>query len=974
MVCNHTNLLDFVYYESIDVVLLTETWLSDKHLNQEILSHNYHIFRTDRKCKVGGGVLVALKDSSFDDVKQVAIDQFPDLEIVCVECSSSKDPPTLVVCCYRPPNSTRKWLLSFKELLDWANRVYKKIIISGDFNLPKISWSEAAVIPSGDSETFFCDSLTDLYFSQLIYIPTRDQNILDLLITNIPEKIANIEVTDPTQYGLFSDHNYVLFDYTGRDAFCHKINRTVYDYKRADFEGMNRALETSQFDWMTHDSTSDINDDWASWRDNFLTIANIHIPQKTIKGRHNPPWITGEILNVLKKKETLRRKLRRSIAAQAEAIMNKYKTLRSTAKKLIKDSREHYFASLSESLYSNPKRFWSFFKTSTKTDRIPTQVSIATDTSSRISSSSAVDNANLFNRYFNSVFLEDSGDTYSPLPLLSNETITEIILEPSEVYSALYNLNPSKASGPDKITTRVLKECASSITPSLTHLFNKSLNTGNLPTEWKLSDVIPLHKKGDKSYVENYRPISLLCVVSKVLERCIYNRLVERIQAMISDKQYGFMRGKSCAGQLLSVLDHVGKSLDIGQQTDILYLDIAKAFDTVDHKLLLQKLRQFGLEGKILNWFSNYLSGRQQRVLVHGATSDPLAVTSGVPQGSILGPLLFSLYINDLPSSISSASVNTSLFADDTKCFSTIESHADALVLSNEVKNVENWAQDWRVKFNADKCKVLSVTRKHNPIVAKYVVDDRAVQHVSSQKDLGVTISSDLSWNIHIHEQVTKANRLLGMVKRSTAQISDVNTRRTLYLTLVRSNLAYACQVWSPQNVVMCSELEKIQRRATKYIMTLPFDTDVAYKERLLALNMLPLSYWHEFLDVLFLFKTTRGLIANDLEFSNLTNNQHHVMNLRSHSTTLITYHIPKTKTLCQQNSYAVRVSRIWNTLPDEVRLPDISLHSFKRLLFQYYFSATGTVYDVEQPKSWKTICPKCHQARQLSLAKNCCF
>jgi hypothetical protein len=183
------------------------------------------------------------------------------------------------------------------------------------------------VIPSGEHENIFYNTLSDPYFSQLIYIPTREQNILDLLITNIPDSIANIEVINSSEYNLSSDHNCVLFYFIAEKVTAsQKIRRTIYDYKRADFEGIKQTLETLEFDWMMNDSTSDINDDWISWRDSFLTIANDHIPQKTINGRNNPPWLTGEILNVLKK-ETLRRKLRRAIRSQVDAIMEKYKNL-----------------------------------------------------------------------------------------------------------------------------------------------------------------------------------------------------------------------------------------------------------------------------------------------------------------------------------------------------------------------------------------------------------------------------------------------------------------------------------------------------------------------------------------------------------------------------------------------------------------------------------------------------------------------
>ena len=320
-----------------------------------------------------------------------------------------------------------------------------------------------------------------------------------------------------------------------------------------------------------------------------------------------------------------------------------------------------------------------------------------------------------------------------------------------------------------------------------------------------------------------------------------------------------------------------------------------------------------------------------------------------------------------------SPSVNVSLFADDTKCFSTIESLSDARNLNTEFKNVQNWAHSWRLNFNAEKCKVLSITRKRYPIVAEYVIDARALQHVPSQKDLGVTVSSDLTWTIRIHEKITKANRMLGMLKRSTVHVRDASTRRSLYLALVRSHLAYASQVWSPQTVSMCGELENVQRRATKFVLALPFETDTRYKSRLLALNLLPLSYWHEYMDVLLLFKLTRGFISSDLNILPEQNNKLR-MNLRSQNTTLLTHHIPKTKTLCYQNSYVVRASRIWNTLPDELRLPGISYHRFKSLLSQYYFTATKTTFDKDHSKSWKTICTKCHQARSLNTFKNCCF
>ncbi|CAB4001257.1 Hypothetical predicted protein [Paramuricea clavata] len=309
---------------------------------------------------------------------------------------------------------------------------------------------------------------------------------------------------------------------------------------------------------------------------------------------------------MIKKKETLRRKIRRG--TNFAALVQKYKKFRRTSKRLIKESREKFFGSLSGALPSNPKLFWSFFETTTKSSRIPQQVSVATGNkdSPRLDCTNQKQAAEMFNDYFHSVFLTEKVLLFqSPLHL--------------------------KASGRDNIPIRLLKECAHSITPSLTCLFNKSLKQVSLPSEWNLSNIIPLHKKGIKSFVENYRPISLICVVAKGLERCVYNRLIGHIKNMISVAQHGFLRGKSCTGQLISVLHRISQNLDSGEQTDILYFDVAKAFDTVNHNLLLKKLQRFGLKANILTRFKSYLSGRQQRVLFNGEISETRSVSSGVP-------------------------------------------------------------------------------------------------------------------------------------------------------------------------------------------------------------------------------------------------------------------------------------------------------------------------------------------------------
>ncbi|CAB3981599.1 Hypothetical predicted protein [Paramuricea clavata] len=259
----------------------------------------------------------------------------------------------------------------------------------------------------------------------------------------------------------------------------------------------------------------------------------------------------------------------------------------------------------------------------------------------------------------------------------------DIRLTASEVQAVLKSLDVSKATGSDEIPARLLRETAEVITPSLCHLFNKSLSTGSIPREWKLANIVPVYKKGEREYTENYRPISLLPITSKVLERCVLNNVKDWLYGLVNECQHGFLIGKSCVTNLIEALDYIGSVLDKGGQIDTIYLDMSKAFDKVDHGLLITKLRGMGISGSFLQWLTNYLTDRQQRVTVLGETSDTIPVTSGVPQGSLLGPVLFLLFVNDLPETVISS--KTSMYADDTKVFKAIKVPEDALALQADL-------------------------------------------------------------------------------------------------------------------------------------------------------------------------------------------------------------------------------------------------------------------------------------------------
>ena len=699
-------------------------------------------------------------------------------------------------------------------------------LITGDFNFPDLTWNSTLppnsshMNPSTGSAEFKELGL-DFFLHQVNIYPTRQNHILDLILTSASENIGNLSCIPPSTIGISSDHHLLFFDLLlyVKSTGCDR--RTVFDFQHADWNALHVTL--SHLDLAPGDSTN-IDADWTKWKNLFLGAAVKHIPQKKIKRRTTPLWIDGEVKHLLQKKDSCRRAAKQK---SCSSLWEKYRELRRKTKSTIYAKRKKFLESLPALLRSSTKKFWSIFKSVSKHSNIPNKMSWSHPDDVTSSAKNPADIANLLNHYFYSVFKPPDDETSFPnssdLTSDTSEcTISSITLTPEEVYHVLAAIDENKATGPDKIPAKLLKNCASSIYLSLCDLFNKSLSLGKLPNEWKLSNIVPILKKGPAQEVSNYRPISLLSLVSKVLERCVYNQLVSHISTQLHHLQFGFLRGKSTTSQLLHVLQDIHQALESRNQVDAVYLDFAKAFDKVSHKLLLTKLHKFGIRGGLLSWFENYLSRRYQRVTVLGETSGTLPVLSGVPQGSILGPLLFLVYVNDLPHSISGEST-VAMFADDTKCYRPVKDLPDCQSLQNDLNNLVNWCSIWKMDLNKSKCGVMSFTRSRQPVTTNYKLLDSSLKQLCHQKDLGIVVTKDLKWTKQIEEITSKASSMLGFIRRTASDTHNIHVRKVLYLSLVRSKLGYASQVWVPQTVTDILSIERVQRRATKFILSLPY-------------------------------------------------------------------------------------------------------------------------------------------------------
>ena len=483
------------------------------------------------------------------------------------------------------------------------------------------------------------------------------------------------------------------------------------------------------------------------------------------------------------------------------------------------------------------------------------------------------------------------------------------------ILKLLQNLKPFKAAGPDRLKPLLLKELREEIAPIIQIIFERSLQTGKLPADWCRAQVTPIFKKGSKSSAANYRPISLTCILCKALEHIIASQVVKHLNShdLLYDLQHGFREKRSCETQLTMLVEDLARNLSKGKQTDLVLLDFSKAFDKVNHSKLLWKLHQYGIRGHALAWIRAFLGNRSQTVVLEGEESGSVPVTSGVPQGSVLGPILFLVYINDLPDELSS---QVRLFADDTAVYLTIGGAEDGKVLQTDLDRLSVWEDRWDMEFNPSKCQVVRVTSSRTLFNIAYTLHGQVLEVVTSAKYLGVDISSGLSWNPHIDRITGNANRTLNFIQRNI-KTKNQKVRETAYNTLVRPQLEYAAPVWDPYFKEKILQLEKVQRRAAR-CTTSSFDYRSSVTAIVNDLGWRTLEQRRADPRLCLFFKIVHGLVALPLP------DYIHPSNRISRYCHSMTFRQLHTSTSYYKYSFPLAIVQ-WNALPETVAcLPDL--------------------------------------------------
>jgi hypothetical protein len=593
------------------------------------------------------------------------------------------------------------------------------------------------------------------------------------------------------------------------------------------------------------------------------------------------------------------------------ALRRSYKKARLDVKRATRLSIREHELSLANDKY-NPKRLYAYVNRKKPiTDSISCLKNkddvLCTDGESI---------AQLLNKQFESVFSTEPHDDVMPTFLRrTSESLVSVQFDTATIQSYLDGLDPNKTMGGDMVNPFVLKQCSASLAKPLEIIFRASLEQSVIPNEWSQANVTPLFKKGIRTDPSNYRPISLTSIPCKVMERLIRDQIARFVvrNKLLSPSQHGFVKGRACVTNLLETVDYLTDEMSKKNSVDIIFLDFAKAFDTVAHKRLLHKLNAYGISGPLLNWIRAFLANRKQRVVLGESKSSWSAVTSGVPQGSVLGPILFTLFINDLPECVENSICK--LYADDSKIMRRVGCKAEHDLLQQDINRISAWTQTWRLFLNVGKCKVMHVNANgHTPhrysmggVDASGNSTQIYLEQTSEERDLGIQLAVNLKFTVQSINAASKANRVLGMLKRSFVSRNTELWKR-LYTTYVRPHLEYAVAAWNPYLKKDVEALEKIQRRATRVPSKL---RAMDYEQRCKAMGLTSLVQRRTRGDLIQQFK-----IANNLDIVEWHSLLLSVQTKDGH----VKLHREKHRNCNQRFSFFNnRIVNCWNELPNYV-------------------------------------------------------
>ena len=877
-------------------------------------------------------------------------------EHILQEVKIDDNDSVVIALLYRSPSSTPQNNTYLLELLKELSSLKTHLVSMGDINLKNIDWENMTAL-SSDTEDYhhkFIECLQDLYLTQHVQENTRQRgndnpSCLDLVITSDENYVINLEQLAPLGK---SDHSIIKFETPYKPPS--DIPKIKVCYDKGDYTGLNEHLSKIDWEFELNKFSGDVEKQWEFFTAKYLEAESKFIPRKKI-------FINGKLskklsvkfdkktLALRKKKNRIWSKMRKNLATEEEKLG--YRRLRNKVKSLCAKAKKIVEKKIAKNAKSNPKGFWAYTQSKLKSrSSLPDLIKPGTE-KDPIYAKTDEEKAEVLVEYFSSVFTSES-DIHNMPPFderVYDTPLENIIIDKKMVQEKLEKLKINKSPGPDKIHPRVLNNAAVTLALPLSIIFNTSLQTKTLPKEWKHANISAIFKKGKKTLPQNYRPVSLTSIVCKIMESIIRDEIVKHMKNnnLFSQYQFGFISGRSTVLQLLHVLNLWIEVLDQGGTLDAIYCDFMKAFDKVPHKRLVYKVEKYGIKGNVIKWIESFLNGRTQCVSINNHKSSYAPVTSGIPQGSVLGPILFVIYINDLPEVINGGSL-AFLFADDTKMFRQIKLPNDLIIQQKDIENAVNWSNIWLLKFHPDKCVHLGIGSHRDSIkdyqpnlnghplkrkicekdVEKkyendlcqhtyhYDMDGHILKRSKCEKDIGVNIDNELNFKTHINSMVKKANRVMGITRRTFTNLNS-EIFLPIFKGLVRPQLEYAAPVWSPHLDNLTKKVEDVQRRATK---RLPGMHDLEYPDRLRKLKLPTLAYRRVRGDMIQVYKMLMPIKEGGYDRSLPTllklKSDLGIREVGGHNKQIYKGNV---KHDLAKYSFNFRVSKPWNSLPQHV-------------------------------------------------------
>jgi len=899
-----------------EIVCITETKLEEEILNATLNLRGYQIWRRDRKGKKGGGVMILSQEKL---VAHEITPESPRAEVVTIEVQVGRE-RIIISTVYAPPH-TRAWekeehenlqretLQEINRVIERANQRNSRLIILGDFNCKKVDWRNYEVREEGgdwswNKELF--NLITQNLLYQHISEPTRMRgddipSTLDLIFTRTENEVTNIQHNSPLGN---SDHALLKFDF----LVCYDVERSRerhrkerLNYKKGDYQKLREIYKAT--DWKELSEIEDVNKQYERFLELYTEGTMKCIPKEKELSRKMPDWFNERCRQAKKKKDLMWRRWNRH---KARAARRRFILARNEYTRIRREEARKFEKGIVEKSEKDPKILYAHINKKMKVKNKLQRLRVDGEV---YESDRAI--CEVLNKKFHSVFTKEEEWEEKDMGTEAEkvECLNRVSVSREEIMKKLKELDKRKAKGPDEVSGWVLKECAEELSHPITILYENSLKQGKIPNQWKLADIVPIFKKGNKEDPLNYRPVSLTSILCKILEKIVRERWVKHLESnkLITDKQFGFRSKRSCVANLLSFYDRVTEVLQEREGwVDCVYLDLKKAFDKVPHERLKWKLGvRGGVGGKLLKWMEDFLEGRKMRTVVRGEKSEWREVTSGVPQGSVLAPVMFIVYINDLTEGITSY---MNMFADDAKIQRKMIDERSAAALQEDLNKVHQWSQKWQMEFNTNKCSVIHMGNSQKRNRTTYKLGEEELQKVDKEKDLGIIITKNLDPGEHIANIVRKAYAFWANI-RLALNYMDLQMAKILITQYVRPKLEYAAVVWNPHQKKDITKLEKVQRDITRRV---PGLQGLTYEERLEELGITTLEKRRERGDAINMYNCVTGKQFIDKEnFVKLSGGR-----TRGHR---LKVQKAKGKKDVKKYSFPNRAIEGWNKLPAEV-------------------------------------------------------